>query len=61
MCDNVWGDYNNDGWVDLLVGGVLWHNNDGQGFVQVTGTPFSVGYAGIWGDYDNDGYLDVFT
>lgn len=56
----AWGDYNNDGWTDLHVNGVLWRNNAGQGFVKVTGTPFQSGSA-IWGDYDNDGYLDLYN
>ena len=54
----AWGDYNNDGWVDLYVGGQLWRNEAGKGFTKVDKTPLAG--IGIWGDYDNDGYLDLF-
>ena len=54
----AWGDFDNDGWPDLYVGGQLWRNNQGQGFQAVEGT--SLSGSGIWGDYDNDGYLDLF-
>ena len=51
----AWGDYDNDGWVDLYCE-ALW-NNDGGKFTRVDG-PFRG--AGIWGDYDNDGDLDLY-
>lgn len=54
-----WGDFNNDGWVDLFVGGQLWRNEKGERFTRVEGTPL-LG-SGIWGDYDNDGFLDLFV
>src|SRR5262249_1390519 len=67
------GDYDNDGWDDLVVsylgGVVLYHNEpDGKGgrrFVDVTAR------AGLrdphwatscaWGDIDNDGLLDLYV
>ena len=52
----AWGDFNNDGWVDLYVG-QLWRNEKGQRFVKVDG-PFDG--AGVWGDYNNDGLLDLY-
>ena len=59
-----WGDYDRDGWDDLLSNGTLLHNDAGAGFSDVTeaaglvGKPIS---GGVWGDYDNDGCLDLFT
>lgn len=55
----AWGDFDNDGWVDLYVGGQLWRNEAGQRFTRVEGSPLQG--AGIWGDYDNDGWLDLFS
>jgi enediyne biosynthesis protein E4 len=54
----AWGDYDNDGWSDLYIGGQLWRNDQGK-FTRVEGTP--LGGAGIWGDFDNDGFLDIFS
>jgi tetratricopeptide (TPR) repeat protein len=59
----AWGDYNNDGWEDLLVNGCrLFENKNGGGFVEVTAESgiSGNGNGGIWGDYDNDRYLDMF-
>jgi hypothetical protein len=53
---SAWGDYNNDGWVDVLAGGILWKNNNGTSFTQV----FNAG-VGILADYNNDGHLDIFA
>ncbi len=56
----AWGDYDNDGWVDLYDGR-LWHNtlgSNGEGFEQVE---MPATGAGIWADYDNDGFLDLYV
>jgi hypothetical protein len=65
----VVGDYNNDGWPDLLVtclGGVVLYRNNGDGtFTDVTkqaglnDTQFATGAA--FGDYDGDGWVDLFV
>jgi len=65
-----WGDYDNDGRLDLFValnglgGGehILFHNDGGGSFTRVNTAPtgFSAGGGGDWGDYDNDGDLDLF-
>ena len=55
----AFGDYNNDGFVDLYTG-KLWRNENGKRFVEVTESGVRGG-EGIWGDYDNDGNLDLFT
>ena len=64
-----WGDYDNDGQLDLVVcnnnaGNFLYHN-EGQGkFTKVTAGPIAgtaVPSSGsAWADYDNDGFLDLF-
>ncbi len=55
----AFGDYNNDGFVDLYTG-KLWRNENGKRFTNVTDSGIGDG-EGIWGDYNNDGYLDLFT
>ncbi len=64
----VWGDFDNDGYEDLLVyrwGKVdLYHNDMGKGFIRVTERAklpawVNAGSA-IWLDYDSDGWLDLF-
>ena len=55
----AFGDYNNDGYVDLYSG-KLWRNENGKRFIEVTDSGIEGG-EGIWGDYDNDGNLDLFT
>ena len=64
----VWGDYDNDGYEDLLL--VKWgrpevfHNDAGKGFTRVTehvGLPRWVNAnTALWLDYDGDGLLDFF-
>lgn len=71
----AWGDYNNDGLLDLYVASgnegsgpfkaTLYRNNGNGTFTDVTDKA-GVGTTGntwspIWGDYDNDGFLDLFV
>ncbi len=49
-----WADYDNDGWVDMCTGQILFHNENGKRFVRAGE------YGGIWGDCDNDGDVDLF-
>ncbi len=61
----AWGDYDGDGWEDLLLDGrMLWRNDQDGTFTDVTaaaglGSINSVG--GVWADYDNDGDLDFYA
>ncbi len=67
-----WGDYDNDGNLDLYVtnsGGVpknfLYHNNGTGGFTKInTGAPSTdafVSRCANWTDMDNDGKIDLFV
>jgi len=64
------GDYNNDGWPDLLVtclhGVVLYRNNGNGTFTNVTksaglGGDSMWATGGTFGDYDGDGWDDLFV
>jgi len=72
---SAWGDYDNDGWLDLFVGNEsteeninpceLYHNNGDGTFTNVADKlgvitgGFVKGVA--WGDYNNDGRLDLYV
>ena len=70
----AWGDYDNDGFLDLFVsqgeaggnqGNFLYHNNGDGTFTRITDgdivTDYGHSSGGDWGDYDNDGFLDLFV
>ncbi len=70
----TWGDFNNDGFLDLFVPNgtdgsayvpFLYRNNGDGTFTKVTsGPPVNLAadsYSACWGDYDNDGNLDLFV
>ena len=68
-----WGDYDNDGYLDLLIRTAEGHNrvfhNNGNGtFTEIKQGPIVTdNFAGRWSstadwvDYDNDGFLDLFV
>ncbi len=65
-----WGDYDNDGDLDVLVtnssnqNNFLFRNDGNFSFTKITNDPIVTepGYNAVsgWGDYDNDGDLDMF-
>ena len=66
----AWGDYDNDGWIDLYVSifgkpNLLFRNEGGKRFADVTaraGVAEPVNSFPTWFfDYDNDGWLDLFV
>jgi tetratricopeptide (TPR) repeat protein len=62
----AWGDYNNDGWLDLVVTGydtiILFRNDHGH-LVRDKSFPSPKGFwsGATWGDYNKDGYLDLYV
>ncbi len=65
-----WGDIDNDGDLDALLGNFDGHNlfyrNDGDNdFTRITNDPVALDDTSTqgsgWADYDNDGDLDLFT
>jgi enediyne biosynthesis protein E4 len=66
----TFGDYDGDGWLDLMIGGVgttlprLFRNQTNGTFTEVTVASgintFLSTISCTWGDYDRDGDLDLF-
>ncbi|MCE7065720.1 VCBS repeat-containing protein [Dyadobacter sp. CY326] len=65
VCDALWTDYDNDGWVDLLVAGewmplTFFKNENGKLKKAISGLEDKKGWWGSLtaGDFDNDGDMD---
>jgi subtilisin family serine protease len=66
--NHTWGDFNNDGFIDLFFADVwpnesrLYKNNGDGTFIQLSnkGIDINQPFTGAsWGDYNNDSYLDL--
>jgi hypothetical protein len=64
---SFWGDFNGDGWPDLLTGWhgrILYQNNRDGTFTDVTFSKFLShaprdNHGAAWADFDNDGDQDL--
>src|SRR5687768_14679206 len=67
----AWGDYDNDGNLDLFVSNFgtplnyLYRNNGDGSFARMTTGAIAMdgrnSEGAAWADYDNDGFLDLFV
>jgi len=53
-----WVDFNNNGWPDLVAGGRLFINNEGEGFTLIAR---GLGWGIVAADFNNNGWNDLFS
>lgn len=67
---SAWGDFDNDGHLDLYLGNrdepnILYHNNGDGTFTNISASAgVNSGHrtrAVLWGDVDRDGYVDLYV
>ncbi len=65
----AWGDYDNDGSLDLIVGNpghpnALFRNRGDGTFIKIStgiiATESQTSHNAVWGDFDRDGWIDLF-
>ncbi|MEO6637386.1 MAG: VCBS repeat-containing protein, partial [Ginsengibacter sp.] len=70
VCDAVWTDFDNDGWVDIVLTGewmsTKFFKNDKGVFKDISATSGINNHIGWWssivpGDFDNDGDIDFIV
>lgn len=70
VCDAVWTDFDNDGWMDMILVGewmdINLYKNDKGIFKNITSTSGIANQTGWWnsivpGDFDNDGDMDYIV
>jgi hypothetical protein len=64
---NAWVDLDGDGWEDLILGGQVWHNDEGKRFLDFSSLGNlsellpADGSGIIVADYDRDGMMDLYV